>query len=280
VQLFTIDFIIMFVGLPGVLIYDQWTRVGRVGWEWVAFGLWAMSLYGALLNDWLLPSFAQDFRNLPLVAHLVFGRLAVLSGVGAFLIFPRVTEEPSISEPTGWKSLRASAALIALALFVISMRLSSGGIFAALTVSFVAFVVSQARIVAGRELDVERVLRTALQQLHSEDDDKRRWAVERLAKVAKASAEARVAILEALADKSDSVAFFAMVTVRRRFGEHAIAAVPRIIPLLNASSSVTRSTARKELTHLCGKDLGEEGSKWLEFWRAEGYEEETSARPE
>ena len=51
-RLFTIDLIILFAGLPGIVIYDSATRLKRFGWEWIMPILMIISVWAVILDEY------------------------------------------------------------------------------------------------------------------------------------------------------------------------------------------------------------------------------------
>jgi hypothetical protein len=271
-RIFIVDIINMFFVLPGILIYVSWRKIGRIGWEWIVLGLWVMSIYGALLNDWLLPTFAKDAVHLPAIAHLIIGRIFVLGGMGLFIGLYNSAEKPAISEPRIWRIFRSLTACVALVLFVgfaLNEYASSeyGNILGiCASVTFVVFIIAQVQISRLRKVNADQVVNWELKQMDG-NGDSRANAIVRLAKLADKSILARETIFKAISDPEPKVVVEALQAIKQNLAPMALDVVPKIILLLedNVSRKI-RDSAQDTLKEICKHDFGTDSVRWLSWW--------------
>lgn len=105
--------VVSFLLLPGTLAFNSWRKLQRISLEWIVFGLWAMSIYIAAAESWMLSSMSE------LIGKLLFPKeinsfvnsgwqiLAIFLGPLGFYIAWDEIEESAISEPQNWRKLRS-----------------------------------------------------------------------------------------------------------------------------------------------------------------------------
>lgn len=274
--------VVGFLVLPGVLAVQSWRKLRRIGWEWIAFGLWAMSIYIAIANVWMLPGMRDLIGDLPFTDFINrfmysgFEILAVFIGPVAFFMAWDAVEEPAISEPQNWRILRSAAAAVALVLFFTPAALAAIGTGVgfwgnAYSVTFIVplilFVISQIKLSMGRQLDVDRIVNDELKRILSENKEERKSSIQRLGKVAKQSAKARETIILALGDPEHGVVVSALEQIGSCFGPMAHDAVPKLVSLIRSEEPTgIERQLQSVLVSICEVDFGSDSEKWLSWW--------------